>query len=239
MSILTFNRYERKYVLDQNQYDKIKAVLDCRLERDSYSDKNAYSIYNIYFDSASDESVRESLRKPYYKEKIRLRTYKLYPDQVFLEAKRKVGKIVYKRRIAMTSLEADNLIYKKEIPVRFSSLEKQIANELIYAIEQKGLYPKVFLSYDRLAYFDKQDKSFRLTIDSNIKYRYQDVSFDSDNYGLNVLENGKYIMEIKFINSIPLWMVELLSINRVYPDSYSKYGEVYKNNIRESINYVY
>ena len=56
------------------------------------SGKN-YNIYNIYYDTDNSDVIRHSISKPYYKEKLRLRSYYIpnnSNDKVFLELKRKL-----------------------------------------------------------------------------------------------------------------------------------------------------
>ena len=61
------------------------------------------AILNIYYDTPENLLIRRSIEKPYYKEKLRLRSYysPAAPDSsVFLEVKKKIGGIVAKRLAA-------------------------------------------------------------------------------------------------------------------------------------------
>ena len=52
----------------------------------------------------NSDAIRHSISKPYYKEKLRLRSYKLPTntnDKVFLELKKKINGIVSKRRLSL------------------------------------------------------------------------------------------------------------------------------------------
>ena len=40
--------------------------------------------------------------------------------------------------------------------------------------------------------------------------------------------SGEAVMEIKSAGSYPAWLVEALSQHRIYPQSFSKYGEAYR-----------
>lgn len=75
---------------------------------------NTYSIYNIYYDTKNNDVIRHSISKPYYKEKLRLRSYKVPTNldkKVFLELKKKIKGIVSKRRLSLTLGEAYDFIY--------------------------------------------------------------------------------------------------------------------------------
>ena len=44
-----------------------------------------------------------------------------------------------------------------------------------------------------------------------------------------------YIMEIKTLGSIPLWLVKTLSELKIYPVSFSKYGKIYTKKKEELV----
>ena len=111
MAINTFARKEIKFLLNMHQYENLIEEIDKYMNPDKFCiDGKEYGVYNIYYDTFDDFLIRESLSKPYYKEKIRLRSYfsPAEPDDtVFLEIKKKIGGIVAKRRVTMTLAEAD------------------------------------------------------------------------------------------------------------------------------------
>ena len=43
-------------------------------------------------------------------------------------------------------------------------------------------------------------------------------------------DQNYYIMEIKTLSSMPLWLVRSLSELKIYPTSFSKYGSIYQKN---------
>ena len=95
-----FKRVEVKYRIPE---DKIRAFRDAirpYMQLDAYG---LTTIMNIYYDTDGNLLISRSLDKPKYKEKLRLRTYGI-PDAgstSFVELKKKVGGIVYKRREVM------------------------------------------------------------------------------------------------------------------------------------------
>ena len=91
-----------------------------------------------------------------------------------------------------------------------------------------SLSPKVFISYDRLAFFAKNDSDFRLTIDCNIQTRRTDLRLDIPIAGEQLLEEGQFLMEAKAFKAFPLWFVRFLSANKINQASFSKYGNEYK-----------
>lgn len=145
--------------------------------------------------------IRHSLEKPVYKEKLRVRRYgDITPDsQVFVELKKKYKKVVYKRRLSLTEREATAWL-SGIIPPPDQS---QIACEISYVLRYyESLHPVAFPSYDRCAYYGKDDLNFRITFDENVLCRQTDLSLTSSIYGSSLLTKGQVLMEIKSIGAI-------------------------------------
>lgn len=76
MAIEVFNRYEHKYLLNTAEFGAIRKTVEQHMDSDPYNiGGKPYTIANIYYDTADDYLIRNSLGKPMYKEKLRLRAY--------------------------------------------------------------------------------------------------------------------------------------------------------------------
>lgn len=82
-----FQRYEKKYLLSRTQYQNLSRKLESHMREDQYGKS---TICNIYYDTPDHRLIRESLEKPIYKEKLRLRSYSVpkKEDIVFVEMMR-------------------------------------------------------------------------------------------------------------------------------------------------------
>ncbi len=219
-----FKRYELKYMITLEQKQTILDAMSPYMSPDKYGRS---TIRNIYFDNDSYRLIRRSIERPAYKEKLRVRSYELATEgsTVFVELKKKYQKVVYKRRLAMCERDAMKWVEREEVPIESS----QILREIDYFIDFYGnLKPKLFLSYEREAYYDNDDGEFRVTFDENILARQTDLTLCSPPYGSPLLEDGKVIMELKCSGGIPLWMVDVLSREKIYKTSFSKYGTAYE-----------
>lgn len=222
-----FHRLEFKYILNLEQYNAIISEIRENMDHDTYGDK---TIQSLYFDTPNYRLIRESIEKPDFKEKLRLRSYGLVnkESEVFLEMKRKSEKVVYKRRVRVTEDEAFDFISKKT-----DGDDDQISKELKYFRDYyQNLEPKILLLYDREAY--NLDR-LRVTFDTNIRYRLNDLNLSTSLEGIQ-LDEGLIMMEVKTIHAIPLWLVKLLSDNKIYKTSYSKYGTAYRKVISKMTN---
>lgn len=222
-----FKRYENKYLLTKQQMNEIKVLLNDYVCEDDYGRS---AICNIYYDTSNNLLTRRSIEKPIYKEKFRIRSYGIAkPDSnIYVEIKRKHKKVVYKRRIAMKESEAMKYIAEGCIPQD----NTQISQEINYFLSlYEELFPKFFLSYEREAFYSKNDYNFRLTFDENILWRDYNLSLCSGIYGYKMLPDDMALMEVKTLNAIPLWMTQILSSYELYKISFSKCGNAYKNKI--------
>ena len=108
MPIFTFMRTEIKYVINRKQHKLLVDFLKDHMVEDKHG---KVTIQSLYFDTDKYLLIRRSIEKPKYKEKLRLRSYGLLKEGKagFLEIKKKMDHVVYKRRISLTPLAANSL----------------------------------------------------------------------------------------------------------------------------------
>jgi hypothetical protein len=223
MSQMIFQRVEKKYLVNDSQYAALRSVLAQYMVEDKYSD---YQINNIYYDTDDYYLIRTSLEKPKYKEKLRLRCYgRPTPDSTcFVELKKKLKGVVYKRRIelplgmATSWLERDSAL----------SPDTQIAREISWFKNLYDLKPKMMLTYHRLAYHGKDDPELRLTFDDDIRWRTWNLDLTLPMDGSEILAPGQRLMELKTLGAMPLWLARELERLEIWPVSFSKYGRAYQ-----------
>jgi hypothetical protein len=227
-----FERHELKYLVTDCQRRILEQTLQERMVPDEHGES---TVCNIYFDTPDFYLVRRSLEKPVYKEKLRVRSYgPVTSDRpVFLELKKKYKGVVYKRRISLEEQAAmDFLCRKTPLPE-----QSQIGHEIEYFLEfYRDLGPAVHLSYDRTAFFSKENQDLRVTFDKNIRWRTKELSLTRQPGGEQILQPRQSLMEIKASSAVPLWLVHLLSGNQIYQSSFSKYGRAYCAMMRENFD---
>ena len=223
MAQMKFKRYETKYRLNEDQYTRLQTLFQQFMTPDSHGRS---TIHSLYFDTPDYLMIRRSIEHPVYKEKIRLRSYGTAGPEstVFLELKKKYKKVVYKRRLSLTLREAlESMMPGRAIP------GGQIARELEYTRDHyPGLTPKVLISYDREAWYGKEDDDFRITFDRNISFRDHDLSMDRKDSDEKIIRPGEVLMEIKTGKGIPLWMTRYMAQEQIYKARFSKYGNAFR-----------
>ena len=162
-----------------------------------------------------------------YKEKLRLRTYGVPTEDstAFIELKKKFDRIVYKRRETMRYEDALRFLINREKPERMT----QILREIDWVLDfYPGLAPAMDIFYDRQAYFGVEDPSLRMTFDTNIAYRVDNFDLMNGSKGETLMDDSHYILELKITAAMPLWLSAIMDRLKIYPGSYTKYGNSYK-----------
>lgn len=220
-------------------YVKVRNYLLNYTVMDKYNVNGAcYTISNLYYDTPYNSLIRNSVAKPKYKEKLRLRAYGVpdLNDKVFLEIKKKFRGTVNKRRTVLTLGEAYNFLESHTVPNYKDYMNRQVLNELEYFLKTYNVQPKVYIAYDRIALFDNTDSGVRISFDTNIRARRCDLRLEAGDCGKLIMNNkDMWIMETKVEQSMPLWLTEMLSDYNIKKQSFSKYGSEYKLYIAENI----
>ena len=219
-----FKRVEKKYLLDRAQYASLLAgIRPHGLTPDGFG---RYTVANIYYDTADYELIRLSLQKPVYKEKLRLRVYgtAINPDSPsYVEIKKKVDGVVYKRRTSLPLREAVQALQLRHMPEGCG----QIGREIDWLVQRKPLQPKALIAYDREAYASENEPELRLTFDHRIRFRAESCDLTLGSAGWLLLPADQTLLEIKLPGVMPIWLCRLLQDCRARPVSFSKYGTAY------------
>lgn len=224
----SFKRFEKKYLLTPAQYDALLDGMRPYMQADQYG---RYTICNIYYDTDNFQLIRTSLESPIYKEKLRLRSYGVPTDgqQVFVEIKKKFDHVVYKRRAVLPCAEAAAYLAGQTRP----RAEDQICREIDWFLKTYQPSPRVFIAYDRTALAGIENRDLRVTFDTNLRWREEELDLRRGDHGAPLLPGDRILMEIKIPGTAPVWLGHLLSESGVFPTSFSKYGTCYRQNLLE------
>ena len=221
-----FRRYEKKYLLTPEQQEFILRGARGHMKEDDYG---RYTICNIYYDTEDYSLIRASLDKPVYKEKLRVRSYGVPQPQdgVFVELKKKVDGVVYKRRVRLAAGLAPRYL-AGDLSL---SPGGQISREIEWFQRFYRTEPRVFIGYDRMALAGTEQRELRMTFDTNLRWRGAALDLRAGGQGELLLPPERILMEIKIPDAAPLWLGRLLSEAEAYPVSFSKYGLCYREHI--------
>lgn len=219
-----FERVEIKYLLSREQYDALRIKLEPYMQVDEYG---LSTISSIYYDTANYDIIRTSMEKPVYKEKLRLRAYGDITEDstVFLELKKKYDGVVYKRRVSLPIKAASDYLEKGIYPEKYDS---QILREIDYFLIMNHPETGTLIAYDRVAMYGREDKELRITFDKNLRTALGQKSLLEASEERPITRENEYLMEIKVLGNMPLWLTSALTHLNIYPHSFSKYAEAMK-----------
>lgn len=171
---------------------------------------------------------------------------------VFFGIKKKFKGIVYKRRLALTLPAA--LAFVSGLPYEqacarwplsdaalaaaaLSPVTRQIARELRWLHRWLPLVPSMGIACDRVAWAYRpemfQEREGDELFDSELRITFDDCLEYLDCHRFRspwrpIIESSESVMEIKSAGPYPPWLVEVLSAERIYPASFTKYGNAYQ-----------
>jgi hypothetical protein len=68
-------------------------------------------------------------------------------------------------------------------------------------------------------------------LDSELCFRTEDLHFARPCAGIAILPENRVLMEVKTPGGMPMWLVNELSGQKIYPSAFSKYGACYADYI--------
>lgn len=230
----TFQRREKKILFDASLAEPLRQRIEEYMNADPYNkDGKPYTICNLYFDNEHNDVIRNSVQLPKFKEKLRLRSYGTpgLDDKVFLEIKKKLNGIGTKRRAKLKLSEVYDFLEERKFPQDTKYINTQVLREIDYYLSHTPVEPIAYVSYQRFAYYGKEDPKFRVTFDFDIISRRHDLSLESGRYGEPLLPPDLALMEVKFAGAVPLWFVKIMNEFGLSFHTFSKIGTDLKKTV--------
>ena len=213
--IRKFNRFELKYILDIGFAKEVMARLKEYMTLDEHGDKYGnYFLSSLYYDTEDFRFFWEKLEGIKFRRKLRIRRYddgkKLTENsKVFVEIKQRMNKVTQKRRIVLPYGDALKLCNEYK-PVKCDQMDQQVMDEMLHMLLSYQLKPQCITNYQRTAFkgHEDYDPGLRVTFDTNLRYRRENLDLADSERGPFMLEPDKCIMEIKVNDRVPYWLTE-------------------------------
>jgi len=214
-------RHELKYYINYFEYHTLRNRLRMVLKHDKYADEDGnYHIRSLYFDDIKNEALFEKQSGTLKRNKYRIRIYNLNDDVIKLESKERIGQFIHKTSQTISKTEYDFLVNSE-----FEKLDrsKPLVNTFLIDSEINRLKPKVIVDYVREAYMSPIN-NIRITFDKFLKTGlYKTDIFDKNVPTIDVVEEPKMILEIKYDNFLPDFIKNILQIESAQRYAISKY----------------
>jgi hypothetical protein len=224
-------RHEIKYHISESQAEAITRFIKPYIEMDRYSKlhrKGDYPIVSLYLDSNQLQLCKESLRGHKNRFKLRVRSYTDEPDYPrFLEIKRRVNTIIIKSRARVLTGDVPVLLNGLPLPPQNYTADTDTINQFQLYMNSIQAKPAVLVRYMRRAYEGSTHNRVRITFDRELAYcvtKIPEVRLSGGNWQRNPFTRGSVILEIKFTDSYPAWLSQMVKHLNLRQKSISKYA---------------
>lgn len=223
---ISLDRHEAKYIIPGSLVPAIRQFIGpfCEPDPNAAGIPPEYLVTTLQLDSPDMSLHHARERELLNRFKLRARTYgEPGSSRVFLEIKRKIGHTIVKSRTAIP-FDAWNgeLIHKTKIDISFKTANEEIGFlEFIRLAREVGAEPRMLVRYTRESYRGRDDHYARISIDRNLLYQpttswnswgkdgiwcRMDSTFAQDK--MNPFSG--VILELKVLNDVPRWMIDLV-----------------------------
>jgi len=212
-------RFEFKYKISSFDRNRLVQAIFPFIELDKYAlPGNVYEVRTVYFDSDFGNAYYEKANGLSCRAKIRIRYYPAFPrsEHAFIELKRKHGHKNSKTRVKVPITDVFNIIdpttpEAEKFRTRLSGPDRVILDEIHYLFKRFNLKPVELVYYKRQAYVSKFDKRIRLTFDTNVMIRSSSFDLTVDTGSKYITPPNTVIMEVKFPDRLPSWLLRGLA----------------------------
>ncbi len=217
-------RHELKYIISEGEHKLLATRIKACLKQDYHASLSGgeYLIRSLYFDDPFDSALWEKTSGVGSRDKFRIRIYNYSDSAIKLERKHKEGQYIKKDSVSISREDCEEIMRGK-----FECLKR---NESPFAMQFYGIFvsnhlrPKVLVDYTREPYvFPAED--VRITFDKDVRTALRCTDLFNPNvvtYPVWDLRNCM-ILEIKFNESLPLYVQELLTLGAAERTAASKY----------------
>ncbi len=217
-----WHRYEVKYLVSEAQATEIGHYCRDHMPPDPYAAYQAgyeYPILSTYLDSPSGALLQQTLLRQVSRYKLRMRTYRRCdqsPDGLpaFFEIKRKINGIVHKTRARLESRQAQPLLWAGQVlfdgTAQCDPATQMNVNEFQQLRCRLGANPVIGVYYRREAYEGNSADRLRITLDRDLQYGLLAPPGNGQRDMWWPANLGSVILEVKFSNTYPFWVADML-----------------------------
>ena len=179
-----------------------------------------YSITSLYFDDLRDSCLRDTEDGVNRRNKYRIRIYNNALNVIKLEVKTKQDNRILKYSRSISIAEMKRLMNGECI--EDSASMEDPATLFNLAVRTQGLRPRVIASYERKA-FVYEPGNVRITFDRNVRAGGRVEEFGQKNISYEFLREYDKVLEVKYDEFIPDFLLQLLELGNMQQTAFSKY----------------
>ena len=214
-------RVEDKYNCSAAELITLQSRMEAVLRPDvNEGGPEGYRITSLYFDDFADSCLRDTEDGVNRRNKYRIRIYNDSLDVIKLEVKTKQDNRILKRSRSISIADMKRLMNGEGIEDTASGDDPATLFNL--AIKTQGLRPRVIVTYERKAYV-YEPGNVRITFDRNVRASGRVEAFGEKNISYDFLQECDKVLEVKYDEFIPDFLLQLLELGNMQQSAYSKY----------------
>lgn len=218
------NRKELKFVCDDKFLIQAENRIKTVMSLDPNQKRDSYNIRSVYFDSIDNTCFYENQAGVGTRHKYRIRIYDCSDEVIKAEIKSKYYDTTHKESATISKEDLFSLINGDASGV-LNSYTDGMKPSLLRFCEKVtcGYRPASIVEYERSAYI-YEPCNVRVTFDRNIGASNDFNSFFDKKLGsVPMCETGVHVLEIKYDEFLPDYLVQLLRVGDMRRTSFSKY----------------
>lgn len=207
-------RFEQKYMLDQNQAVALRPFLLAHMELDENGVGKpdfSYPVHSLYLDSETLATFWSTINGDKNRYKLRLRFYNNFPDSpVFFEIKRRLNNCILKQRAGVRK-EAVPSLLAGQMPgpghlLRDDPKSLVAIQNFVKLADGLQARPLAHVAYLREAYVDPGNDNVRVTLDRAVRTEARPRAvFTTEMHNPSLPFGDRVILELKFTDRFPDW----------------------------------
>jgi len=227
-------RFEQKYMLDEDHARAIRGFVASHLELDENGvgkPNFSYPVHSLYLDSPHLTTFWSTINGDKNRYKLRLRFYNEHPDSpVFFEIKRRVNNCILKQRGGVLKTAVPRLLHG-HLPdaadlLRPDGKSLGAIQRFLELREKIQATPQAHVCYQREAYVDPVSDAVRITFDREVRTEARsEAVFTTAMREPSLPFGDRVILELKFTDRFPNWLRQLVERFGLMQCGAAKYAE--------------
>ncbi|RIK69283.1 MAG: hypothetical protein DCC65_00635 [Planctomycetota bacterium] len=217
-----WQRYEVKFIVDEGTAERITRYCRANLRFDAYCVGRPgyrYPIHSVYLDSPDFVLARSVVERRADRYKLRVRTYREFNQPMdglptFFEVKRKLNGVVYKTRVRLSGPAVPEAFWNNflgaESESQIDDRSRKNITKFMFLRQRLQAQPVISVHYEREAYESDFGQRVRVSLDRSLRYGVLDTTGQSIREVWWPLRLQGVILEIKFTDTYPDWVENLL-----------------------------
>jgi hypothetical protein len=215
-------RHEYKFPATAAQCEILRERFSAVMTPDAHGENGCYRITSVYLDDVYWTAYNDKLIGADTRKKYRIRTYDLSDKLLHFECKYKDRDMTSKRGIWISPEQYYSILRGDYSFVWSGEYEGTILEDASYSNSLALLRPSVIVDYKRQAFINPEG-NVRFTIDSGFKAGAFSDDMLSQSVRYLPVEDFTAVIEIKYDDYLPSYLMDLLGGIELRQDSVSKF----------------